>query len=128
MQSKPGQFQDGAVDLDRRLIAVGRTFAVLWFGIGGALLAAPLFLKPHVWQLRRRLNRVGRKYAIGGLLLSAIGTLASDVPHIRTTFSPNFRAPARQRWLRGDCARCARARAARRGRKTTVTAVAGIAT
>jgi hypothetical protein len=75
-QSKPGQFQDWAVELDRRLVPVGRTFAVLWFGIGGVLLAKPLFLKPRVCQLRRRLNRVGRKYAVGGLLLSVSGILA----------------------------------------------------
>jgi hypothetical protein len=75
-QSRSGQFQDWAVELDRRLVPVGRTFAVLWFGIGGALVATPLFLKPRVWQLRRRLNRAGRKYAIGGLLLSVVGILA----------------------------------------------------
>jgi hypothetical protein len=72
-QTMPGQFQDWAVELNRRLVPVGRTFAVLWFGIGGALLATPLLLKPRVWQLRRRLNPVGRKFAIRGLLLSVMG-------------------------------------------------------
>jgi hypothetical protein len=75
-QSQPGRFQDWAVELDRRLVPVGRTFAVLWFGVGGALLTTPLFLKPRVWQLHRRLNRVGRNYAIGGLCLSGAGILA----------------------------------------------------
>jgi hypothetical protein len=72
-QSKPGQFQAWAVELDRRLVPVGRAFAVLWFGIGGVLLATPLFLRPQAWQLRRRLNRVGRRYAIGGLFFSVVG-------------------------------------------------------
>jgi hypothetical protein len=74
-QTKPGMFQDWAVELDRQLVPVGRTFSVLWCGIGGALLATPLFLTSRVWQVRRRLNRFGRNYAIGGLLLSAVGAL-----------------------------------------------------
>src|SRR5262249_48224080 len=90
-QSRPGQFQDWAVELDRRLVPVGRTFAVLWFGIGGALVATPLFLKPRVWQLRRRLNRAGRKHAIGALLLSAAGILARHRTGLREA----------ARWLRG---------------------------
>lgn len=75
-QSRPGQFQEWSVELDRRLVPVGRAFAVLWFGIGGAMLATPLFLKPRVWQLRRRLNRTGRRYAIGGLMVSVVRILA----------------------------------------------------
>jgi len=74
-QSLPGQIQEGYVELCRQLIPVGRAFAVLWFAVGGALLATPLFLKPRVWQLRRQLNRTGCKIAIGGLLLSGLGGL-----------------------------------------------------
>ena len=74
-QGKLDKIQDWAVELDRRLMGAGRTFAVLWLAIGVALLITSLVLKPSVWQFRRRLNRVGRKYAIGGLLLSVLGIL-----------------------------------------------------
>jgi hypothetical protein len=49
------------------------TFGVLWLLVGGALIAAPLFLKRRVWQLGWRVNGAGCKTAVGGLLISGIG-------------------------------------------------------
>jgi hypothetical protein len=75
-QTMVGVYHDWDVTRSRQLIPIGRTFGVLWLVIGGALLATPLVLKPRVWQLRRRLNGVGRMIAAGGLLLSVMGILA----------------------------------------------------
>jgi hypothetical protein len=70
-----GQFGADLVADYRRHERTERTFGVLWLVVGGALLATPLFLKPRVWQLRRRMRGVGFGIAVGGFLLSSMGAL-----------------------------------------------------
>ena len=52
------------------------TFAILYIVVaGGALLAAPIFLKPRHWQLDGRMKWPGWGFAILGLLLSGVSLL-----------------------------------------------------
>jgi hypothetical protein len=74
-QAHPEQIQDWYVELSHRLIGVGRTLAVVGFAAGAIFIATPLFVKPRVWQLRRRLNRRGRKIATAGFLIASVGIL-----------------------------------------------------
>ena len=46
-QSRPGLIQESRVELSRRHIRIGRTFAALWVVIGGVLLGSPLALTPR---------------------------------------------------------------------------------
>ena len=73
MDSMPGQWGGELVTDFRRHERTERAFGVVWFVVGGALLATPLFLKPRFWQLGWRMNGVGCGIAAGGLLLSGLG-------------------------------------------------------
>ena len=73
MDSMPGQVGGDIVDYFRRQEWTEWTFAVLWLVVGGAFLATPLFLKPRIWQLDRRMSGVGCGIAVGGFLLSGMG-------------------------------------------------------
>jgi hypothetical protein len=77
MDSMPGHFGGGLVNDFRRHERTEWTFGVLWLVVGGALLATRLFLKPHVWQLSRRMSGVGFGIALGGFLLSGMGAFVS---------------------------------------------------
>jgi hypothetical protein len=71
----PGQFGSELVDEVRTQVRAERTFGVVWLVVGGALLGTPLFLKPPVWHLGWRMNRIGWGIAVGGFLLSGLGAL-----------------------------------------------------
>jgi hypothetical protein len=75
MDSMPGARENDLVADFRRHERTERTFGVLWLVVGGALLGTPLFLKPRVWQVARRMNGAGCALAVGGLLLSGFSVL-----------------------------------------------------
>jgi hypothetical protein len=73
MESMPGQWGADLVDDYRRHERTGWAFGVLWLAVGGALLATPLFVRRHVWQLGWSMNGVGCGIAVGSFLLSSMG-------------------------------------------------------
>lgn len=75
MDTMPGQWGADIVDAYRQHERTARNFAVLWLIVGGALLATPLYLKRHAWQLGWRTNGLGFGTALGGFLLSGMGIL-----------------------------------------------------
>jgi hypothetical protein len=72
----PGSgYSSEIVDYHRQRARTAQTFAVLWFVVGGALLATPLFLKPRLWHMDWRINGAGCGIALGGFFLSGMGVL-----------------------------------------------------
>jgi hypothetical protein len=73
MDSMPGAWGSDLVNDFRRSEWTEWVFGVLWLVVGGTLLGTPLFLKPRVWRMARRINGVGCGIAVGGFLLSGFG-------------------------------------------------------
>jgi hypothetical protein len=75
IDNMPGQWGPDLVADYRRHERTERTCGVVWLVVGGALVGTPVFLKPRMWHLGWRMNRVGCGIAAGGFLLPGLGVL-----------------------------------------------------